>query len=106
MQLTAPLTPAIAVVHVTLVEDAFVAVAVTVAPSATPMKSKVGVLSEVLSSLLLTPESELGSRSGLTSAGNPTTAVGLEGVAAVVPPTLDAVTTARMNFPTEADVIV
>jgi hypothetical protein len=89
------------VVHVTLLEEALAAVTVTVAPSVTPVKSRVGVLSEVLLSVALEPESELTFRSGAAKVASPVIAVALEGVAAVVPPTLEAVTTARKYLPTE-----
>ena len=106
VQLAVPPAPAALVVHVTLLEDALVAVAVTVAPSVIPLKSRVGVLSEVLLSVLLEPVSEFTFRSGATKVARPVTAVALEGVADVVPPTLEAVTTARKNFPTELTGIV
>lgn len=64
------------------------------------MKSNVGVLSEVMLSVLFEPESELVLRSGADKTANPVTAVGLDGVAGVVPAELDAVTTALKNFPT------
>jgi hypothetical protein len=70
------------------------------------VKSKVGVLSEVLLSVVLEPVSESGFRSGADKAASPVTAVALEGVADVVPPTLEAVTTALKNFPTELTGIV
>jgi hypothetical protein len=101
VQLVVPDTPAALVVHVTLLEEALAAVTVTVAPSVTPVKSKVGVLSEVLLSVLLEPESEFRFRSGAANVASPVIAVALEGVAAVVPPTFEAVTTARKYLPTE-----
>ena len=70
------------------------------------MKSNVGVLSEVLLSVVLEPVSEFIFRSGADKAASPVTAVALEGVADVVPPTLEAVTTALKNFPTELTGIV
>jgi hypothetical protein len=101
VQLVAPPAPAALVVQVTLLEEALAAVTVTVAPSVTPVKSKVGVLSEVLLSVLLEPESEFRFRSGAANVASPVIAVALEGVAAVVPPTFEAVTTARKYLPTE-----
>ena len=106
VQLAVPPAPAAPVVHVTLLEDTLVAVAVTVAPSVTPLKSKVGVLSAVLLSVPLEPVSELTLRSGATRVARPVTAVALEAVADVVPPTLEAVTTALKYLPTELTGIV
>jgi hypothetical protein len=70
------------------------------------VKSKVGVLSEVLLSVVLEPVSEFTFRSGADKVDSPVTAVALDGVAEVVPPMLDAVTTALKNFPTELTGIV
>jgi hypothetical protein len=78
VQLAVPPAPAALVVQVTLLEEAFAAVTVTVAPSVTPVKSKVGVLSEVLLSVLLEPESELTFRSGSAKVASPVIAVGAE----------------------------
>jgi hypothetical protein len=64
------------------------------------VKSNVGVLSEVMLSVLFEPESELVFKSGADKTASPAMAVGLDGVAGVVPAELDAVTTALKNFPT------
>lgn len=72
----------------------------------TPVKSKVGVLSEVLLSVSLDPESEFEFKSGADKVDSPVTAVALDGVAEVEPPELEAVTTALKNFPTELTGIV
>ena len=88
-----------AVVQVTFVEDAFVAVTVAVAPSVRPTRSTVGVLSWVMSSVEMVPVSEAEIRSGADKAASPTIPVAEE-VPTILPPTFVAVTTERMYLPT------
>ena len=88
-----------AVVQVTFVEDAFVAVTVAVAPSVRPTRSTVGVLSWVMSSVEMVPVSEAELRSGADKAASPTIPVAEE-VPTILPPTFVAVTTERMYLPT------
>lgn len=70
VQLAVPSTPATPVVQVTLLEEGSVAVTITVAPWVRPVKSKVGVLSEVLLSVALEPVSEFMFRSGAVGVAN------------------------------------
>jgi hypothetical protein len=101
VQLAVPPEGADEVVQETLLEPTLAAVTVTVAPSVTPVKSSVGVLSAVLLSAVFEPVSELEFRSGAEPRpARPVIAVAVDAVAAVVPPTLLAVTTARINLPT------
>jgi hypothetical protein len=90
-----------------LLDEALVAVAVTVAPWVTPVKSKVGVLSEVLLSVVLEPESELAFKSGADRAARPTFTVD-EDVAVAVLKTEESMVTVpisevRKYFPTSEE---
>ena len=95
MQEPVPEMPATAVVQVTLVDEAFVAVTVAVAPSVNPDKSMVGVVSRVELSVALVPVSELEFRSGVGRVSISTIAVADE-VPTTLAATLVAVTTERM----------
>jgi len=107
VQLAVPPAPAALVVQVTLLDEAFVDVAVTVAPWVTPVKSKVGVLSEVALSESLDPESEFTFRSGALRAARPTFAVEDEVAVAVLKTEESMVTVAsslvRKYLPTSAE---
>ena len=63
------------------------------------MKSNVGVLSEVMLSVLFEPESELVFKSGADKTASPAMAVGLE-VASTLLAEFVAVTKTRKNLPT------
>jgi hypothetical protein len=107
VQLAVPPAPAAEVVQVTLLADAFVAVAVTVAPSVTPVKSRVGVLSAVLLSVVLAPVSELGFRSGAFGiAPRPTFVVAVDATVEVLKTcestVIVPVSFVRMKLPTSA----
>lgn len=98
VQLAVPSAPAAEVVQVTLLEDALVAVTVTVAPSVTPVKSRVGVLSAVLLSVVLAPVSELVFRSGARpNVDKPTFVVADEAVVAV-PTTCESTVTVPVSY--------